>query len=61
MTNVLRPITTNDIDFMIALVSDSETTRYLPGMISDRKMMEVWILSLGESDNQGIRQSWDGS
>lgn len=50
----LRPITMEDTDFMVRLVSDPMVTRYLPGMITNRKMMESWIIGLGTSDHEYI-------
>lgn len=50
----LRPLTPEDTGFMIQLVSNPETTRFLPGMITDEVMMEEWIRSLKDSDNELI-------
>ncbi len=50
----LRPLKMDDIEFMVGLAGDPEATRYLPGMITDRQMMEKWIKGLGSSDHEYI-------
>ena len=52
----LRPITAEDTDFMVRLVSDPSVTKYLPGMITNHSMMESWIRSLRDSDYEYIVQ-----
>ena len=52
----LRPITAEDTDFMVRLVSEPALTRYLPGMITNHSMMESWIRSLRDSDHEYIVQ-----
>ena len=44
----LRRLTTGDLEFMHKLVSVPEVTRYLPGMITDRKALEEWIRDSGQ-------------
>ena len=50
----LRIISSDDVDFMMRLVLDSEVTKYLPAMISNRHMMEGWICNLGDTDHEYI-------
>lgn len=55
----LRPLKIDDIDFMVRLVLNPEVRRYLPGMITDRQMMENWIKGLGCRDHEFIVQLGD--
>lgn len=50
----LRPLAPSDIDLMMELVNDQRVTRYLPGMITDRKMMERWLSSLGKGAHEYV-------
>ena len=50
----LRPLAPSDIDLMMELVNDQRVTRYLPGMITDRKMMESWLSSLGKGAHEYV-------
>ena len=50
----LRPLEIDDTNFMIELASNPDITRYLPGMITERKMMENWIKGLETRDHEYI-------
>ena len=50
----LRQITTDDVDFMVRLVNNRGVTRYIPGMITDAKLMKAWIEELTSSDQEFI-------
>ena len=50
----LRPLAPSDIDLMMELVNDQRVTRYLPGMITDRKMMESWLSSRGKGAHEYV-------
>ena len=50
----LRKICQDDAEFMIKLVRDPETARYIPGLITDRKGMTDWINSLGDNSHEYI-------
>ena len=52
ITIALRPITGNDADFMMGLVSDPEVTRFIPGLIGNRDLMKEWIAALPEEDRE---------
>lgn len=55
----LRPLALSDIDLMMELVNDQRVTRYLPGMITDRKMMEGWLSSLGKVAHEYVVMAGD--
>lgn len=55
----LRPLALSDIDLMMELVKDQRVTRYLPGMITDRKMMEGWLSSLGKVAHEYVVMAGD--
>ena len=55
----LRPLDPSDIDLMMELVNDQRVTRYLPGMITDRKMMEGWVSSLGKVAHEYVVMAGD--
>ena len=55
----LRPLVPSDIDLMMELVNDQRVTRYLPGMITDRKMMEGWFSSLGKVAHEYVVMAGD--
>ena len=57
----LRPIETRDVDFMLRLVNDFDTTRYIQGLITDRDMLLEWIESLNKSDHEYIVELPDGT
>ena len=50
----LRKLGVDDVAFMMRLVHDSETTKYVPGLIDDPGMMRSWILGLGQADHECI-------
>ena len=50
----LRPLAVSDIDFLVKLVTDQRVTQYLPGMITDRRMLGSWISGLGTNDHEYI-------
>lgn len=50
----LRKLCVEDVAFMLRLVHDSETTKYVPGLIDDPAMMRSWILDLGPDDHEYI-------
>ena len=55
----LRPLALSDIDLMMELVNDQRVTRYLPGMITDRKMMEGWLSSLDKVAHEYVVMAED--
>ena len=55
----LRPLDPSDIDLMMELVNDQRVTRYLPGMITDRKMMEGWLSSLDKVAHEYVVMAGD--
>lgn len=57
----LRGIEPKDVDFMLRLVSDPETTRYIQGLITDRDMLLDWIVSLTENDHEYLVELSDGT
>lgn len=57
----LRGIEPKDVDFMLRLVSDPETTRYIQGLITDRDMLLDWIESLTENDHEYLVELSDGT
>ena len=50
----LRTLAPSDIDLMMELVNDQRVTRYLPRMITDRKIMESWLASLGKEAHEYV-------
>ena len=50
----LRPLTINDTDFMVALASNPDASRYLPTLITNRQLMESWISGLESTDHEFI-------
>ena len=52
----LRPLKTDDTDFMLELVNNPDVTKYLPGLIHNRQMMMIWINSLDDSSHEYILQ-----
>ena len=51
---VLSPLAPDDIDFMLQLVTDPDVTKYIPGLMQDRSMLEVWLNSLQASDHEYV-------
>lgn len=61
LTVRLRNIEPKDVDFMLRLVNDPETTRYIQGLITDRGMLLDWIESLTEQDHEYLVELSDGT
>ena len=55
----LRTLAPSDIDLMMELVNDQRVTRYLPRMITDRKIMESWLASLGKEAHEYVVMAGD--
>lgn len=49
---VYRMLCADDLEFMLALTGEPDVVRYLPGMITDEKMMRSWLSSLQPEDNE---------
>lgn len=57
----LRGIESKDVDFMLRLVNDPETTHYIQGLITDRGMLLDWIESLTEQEHEYLVELSDGT
>ena len=49
---VFRLLCTDDLDYMLKLTGNPDVVRYLPGMITDEKVMRSWLSSVKPKDNE---------
>ena len=50
----LRKLTPDDVEFMMELINDPETVRYIPGLIQDAETMTAWVNSLDDNTHEYI-------
>ena len=50
----LRPLSLDDVDFMMILTQNPDVARFIPGMITDEKGLASWIKGLSTHDHEFI-------
>ena len=51
---VLRPLSLDDVDFMMRLTQDPDVAKYIPGMITDQEGLSSWIKGFSAHDHEFV-------
>lgn len=51
---LLRPLSLDDVDFMVMLTQNPDVARFIPGMITDEEGLASWIKGLSAHDHEFV-------